>query len=71
MLGLQVCHLLMSLTFPELCDGAREGDPGDKRTLNAPDLGQVTTSPPCVSSVWAICLLCRHQPMRLSYFFKA
>lgn len=39
MLGLQVCHLLMSLTFPELCDGAGEGDPGDRGSLNVPQLG--------------------------------
>lgn len=34
MLGLQVCHLLTSLAFPELCDGAGEGGPGASRTLN-------------------------------------
>lgn len=71
MLALQVCHLLMSLTFPELCDGAGEGDPGDSGTLNAPELRHVIMFPPCISSVLVICLLCRHQPTCLSHFFKA
>lgn len=71
MLGLQVCHLLMSLTFSELCHGAGEGDPGESGTLNAPESGHATTSPPRVSSALVTCLLCRHQPTCLSHFFKA
>lgn len=54
MLGLQVSYLLMSLTCPELCDGAGEGDPRDSGTLNAPEIRMLQRPLPACLLHWSL-----------------